>query len=218
MAFSATQGAGDDGERRAQFVRGVGGELTLDDETLLEAVQRTEFTAATKGAISLGRWSCGRRTAVAPGPIEAAICETCRSGRSVRADRQDGNRQDEQHEKRDDPGDVENEFRQDGMREGVGARRTRDPDRQRPDGAVGADAEAIVVAPVAAETANMEIVEIVGGRRPVLNESCQCGRGGGDDAPVRAAHSVRVEVQRGFIGLANVRGQVRDAPCRPLRP
>ena len=69
-----------------------------------------QFTAETSGTISLGRFACGSRTDVVPGPIEAAISDTSRIGLQRAADRQDRDAQGEQHEQWNDPGDVEDKF------------------------------------------------------------------------------------------------------------
>ena len=70
-------------ERRAQLVRGIGGEFALNPEPFFEPVQRLVDRGYQRA--HLARNLFGRQPkAGARGPMSRAISEACRSGRSAR--------------------------------------------------------------------------------------------------------------------------------------
>src|SRR5204863_812087 len=104
-------------------------------------------------------------------------------------------------------GDVENEFLQERMHQRRAAGSARHPYRQRPRGAVEANAQAIVVARISVYAGEMEIAGLVGGGRPAFNERTECRRNGRDDAASTVANGEDVSAWRFVIRLLQARRQ-----------
>jgi hypothetical protein len=204
----AFEGAGYDGKRRTQLVRGIGGELALHGEALLEPVERTIHRRDQR--LDLARQAGLRQTDRGRARSDRACDLRQRADRLERlADRHDRDAERQQHEEGNHPGDVEDELLEHRMDQRGRAARPRHPHGHRTGGAVELDAEAVIVLVAAGQLPELEIGGMLGGRRPALHDGAEHVRRCSNQAAIGAADRENVGVRRDPVGVSQGPGQVQ---------